>query len=132
MEELRTIVTSYMVVSDKGPLALGNKKEAEKWLNIAKNKGLVAKIKEVTTNTERLQEIGRNLFEISIPNDRPLIEFRNLLVSKMNNKCEKLGLSPYDRNTSEVWTKISKEYDLDLSFDEFHKCIMDKVEYGSC
>jgi len=121
-----------MVVSDKGPLALGNKKEAEKWLNIAKNKGLVAKIKEVTTNTERLQEIGRNLFEISIPNDRPLIEFRNLLVSKMNNKCEKLGLSPYDRNTSEVWTKISKEYDLDLSFDEFHKCIMDKVEYGSC
>lgn len=131
MEELRTIITSYMVISEKGPLALGNKQEAEKWLRIAEEKGMTAKIKEITTNTKRLQEIGHHLFEIDIPTDKPLIEFRNLLVREMNERCEKVGLDPTTSDTSTIWFKVAKQYNLEITFDELHKCIMDKIEYGT-
>lgn len=131
MEELRTIITSYMVISDKGPLALGNKDEAQKWLKMAEEKGMKARIREITTNTERLQELGRNLFEIELPKGIPLLEFRNELVSRMTKKCEQMGLDSNDCDISRVWSKIANEYNLQITFDEFHRCVMDKMEYGT-
>jgi len=132
MEELRTIITSYMVISkEKGPLAIGNKEEAENWLKMAQEKGYVAKIKEVTTNMDRIQEIGKRLFEIDIPTDKPLLEYRNDLVSKLEENCERLGLDPSNCDITKAWKKIANQEGLDVDFDEFHNCIMDKIEYGT-
>ena len=129
MEEVRNIITSYVVTSNQGPLGIGNKDQAEDWVKKAKEKGIEAKIEKLVTNTKRLNEIGRNLFYIKLPTDQHPIAFRNKVIQEMNQEAERIGMKIDECDLEVMWKPLSEKYNIDASFEEFKKCTMDQAEY---
>ena len=130
MEQIRTIIKTYLVRSEKGPIALGDKKEAEAWLDKAKQKGIKARIQEILTNTDRVEELGYNLFVAKLPNT-DLISLRNEVIKNMREYCAKYGLDYEGSNKEFIWRKISSKYDIDMPFNVFNKCVFDKIEFAN-
>lgn len=129
MEEVRTLVTSYLIMTDKGPFAMCSKQETKKWENLAVEKGLKPKVLEITTHTQKMSEIGKHLFKIKLPTNN-FISFRNSLIEEMRELCDTLGVEYDDIDKDVLWRKVSNKYNLsDMDFDEFHRCIMHKLEY---
>jgi len=127
-EIVREIVDVYLVKCEKGALALCSEQESKNYIKLGKEKNLNVTTKKITTNLNRANEIGTNLFKINYPckTKDELVSFRNKLIKEWISRCESIK----NCNKKIVWSKVAEKHKITVdSPDEFSQSIMDKLEY---
>jgi hypothetical protein len=127
-EIVREIVDVYLVKCEKGTLALCSEQESKNYIKLGKEKNLNVTTKKITTNLNRANEIGNNLFKINYPckTREELIGFRNKLVLEWIRRCESIK----NCNKKIVWRKVAEKHNISVETpEEFAQSISDKLEY---
>lgn len=125
MNNIRTIVSMFLVNSEKGPLTLvANKKKAENTVSLAKKKGINAKLRKVFLPQERMKSLGENLFNKKLPcGVNEIITYRNTVINAFHAK------DPSEETSEYVWKKVSNEFGITGSLEDFNQYCLDIVEY---
>jgi len=131
-ENLREIVTAYLVTSSKGGLILTtDKAKAYDVEKTARKNNIPIKIHTIVSNTDRVNTIGKNCIvrEIPIQAKNNPIEFRNKLINEWHTYYSKL--SEKAKVSSHItWAKIAVKYNItDCSYDEFSQWMLDYSEF---
>jgi hypothetical protein len=126
-ESVRTIDKKYLVISEKGPLTMAaNKNKAKAVVKMAEEKGIKARLREVFLPVERMESLGVNLFKTKLPCEaNEIMEYRNKVITAFHSK------DPSSDNSSYIWKKVSQEYDINGSLDNFNQYCLDILEYYS-
>jgi hypothetical protein len=130
MTKTNKIEKHYLVVCDVGPLIMTeNKDKAINSLKIARLKGHRGYVQEITASTERLKEIGKNLFKRKIsPNER-----MNILITRGKIIREFIDVRDDNDFTDEVaWKKVTKNNQLTgfSDLDDFSQWTLDVREFN--
>lgn len=131
-EKIREIVTAYLVVNGEDPVIFSSdENKVNDIVSKATKKNISLKKRKITTNRERIMEIGKNFFQRKIPVEamRNPIEFRNKLILELHNTVDRLSdLIKVDAKVS--WNKIATRYNIDsCTVDEFSQWMFDINEF---
>jgi hypothetical protein len=131
-EQLREIVTAYLILNGDTPVIFSS--DEEKVNDIvakATKKNISLKKRKITTNKERILEIGKNFFERKIPEAalKNPIEFRNKLILELHATVDRLSdLIKVDAALS--WVKIRARHNVDeCTVNEFSQWMFDINEF---
>jgi hypothetical protein len=128
-EVVREIVDVFLVKCERGVLALCSEQESKGYITLGKEKNLKVTTQKITTNLNRANEIGKNLFKVNFPysSKSELIEFRNTVIKDWMTRCANIKKS----NPQLVWDKVATKYKLSISTpEEFSQSVLDKIEYA--
>jgi hypothetical protein len=131
-ESHREIVTAYLLVYEKEPIILSsNESKIDDIINKASIKNITLKKQKITTNKNRIHEMGKNFFEKSIPKEiiNDPVTFRNKLISEWHTTISRLSDTiKVDGQLS--WNKICKKYNFcECTVEEFSVWMLDIREY---
>lgn len=131
-EQLREIVTAYLIVNKEAPVIFSSDiTKIENILQIATMKKINLKTKKITSNKDRIMEIGKNFFERKTPDAAKIdpIRFRNMLIKEWHDTVDRLSdLIKVDSQIS--WSKICKKHNLEAcTVEEFSKWMLDINEF---
>lgn len=127
-EKVREIVDVFLVKCDKGVIALCSENDTKKYIQLGVDKNIKITTKKITTNLDRVNQIGNNLFNVNYPckNKTELIKFRNDVIGDWMKKCDSIK----NANQLIVWSKVAQKYKVEATtVEEFSQSIMDKIEY---
>jgi hypothetical protein len=129
MEIIRDIVDMYILSCNKGLVAFCPEKELSNYESMASKKNFTLSKRKITTNVDRANQIGYNLFNVNYPckNKNELIAFRNSVIKDWMDRCS--SIKNCDKKV--VWERIAKKHNIQSkTVDEFSQSIFDKIEYS--
>jgi hypothetical protein len=130
MTKSSKIEKNYLVVCDVGPLIMTeNKDKAINSLKIARLKGHRGYVQEITASSDRLKEIGKNLFKRKITP----IERMNILETRGKVIREYIDVRDDNDYTDEVaWKRVVKNNKLSgfVDLDDFSQWTLDVREFN--
>ena len=131
-EQLREIVTAYLVVNGNEPVIFSsNESKIDGIMTSASKKNISLKKRKITSNRERVMEIGKNFFERKTPTDaiRDPVTFRNKLITEWHANISRLSdCIKVDCQIS--WNKICKKYNVEeCTVEQFSTWMLDINEF---
>lgn len=131
-EQLREIVTAYLVVNGKEPVIFSsNEKKVDNIIAVASKKNIMLKRRKITSNRERVVEIGRNFFERKTPAEayQSPIPFRNKLISEWHETVARLS-DTIKVDACISWGRICKKYNVEeCTVEQFSTWMLDINEF---
>lgn len=127
---LRTISTSFLIKENNNLVALVPSEKITDYENNLKEHGISYTLTKFTSNIERINEIGENLFtyNFNCKNREELISFRNKIIIEWKTLCEKYKK---DNGDTVIWGKLLNKYNIpNMSSESFCRCVLDKLEYA--
>lgn len=117
MSKESNIEKQYLVVCGVGPLIMtDNKDKAFNSLKVARLKGHKGYVQEITSSTERLKEIGKNLFKRKITDKQR----KDILLTRAKVIREFIDIRDDNDYSDEVaWKKVVKSNGL-TGFSDLH------------
>jgi hypothetical protein len=120
----------FLVLSSVGPLVLTKDKDrAIATLKLAKSKGKLACIVDINASSERVIELGINLFKrkpISEEDKKNMLNIRNSLIREFIDYRD-------DNDFTDIfaWKRIAKKHNLEhKTYEEWNQWTMDIIEYN--
>jgi hypothetical protein len=131
-EQLREIVSAYILINGEEPVIFSSDEEKiEEVVRIASQNNISLKKRKITTNKDRIMEIGVNFFKRNTPltAKQDPIKFRNLLVKDWHDTVDRLSdIIKVDAKIS--WAKICKKHNLEeCTIEEFSRWMLDIHEF---
>lgn len=131
-DQLREIVTAYLILNGNEPVIFSsNENKINDLVTVASKKNISLKKRKITTNKDRILEIGKNFFERKMPPEalKNPIEFRNKLILELHDTVNRLSdLIKVDAHLS--WDKIRNKHNVDVcTLNEFSQWMLDINEY---
>lgn len=130
MTKQSTIEKQYLVVCDLGPLIMSEDKEkAINSLKVARLKGHKGYVQEITANSNRIKEIGKNLFKRKVTEEQR----KNILLTRAKVIREFIDMRDDNDFTIEyVWKKVAKNNKLSgfEDLDDFSQWTLDVREFN--
>jgi len=130
MTKENTIEKQFLVVCDLGPLIMTEKRDkAINSLKVARIKGHVGYLQEITASSTRIKEIGKNLFKrkVSLEERGKILDFRARVIKEVLDM-------KYDTDLSEenIWKKVAKNNKLTgfEDLDDFSQWTLDVREFN--
>ncbi len=131
-EQLREIVTAYLVINGREPVIFSsNENKVDKIISIASKKNITLKRRKITSNRERVMEIGKNFFERKTPDEayRTPVQFRNKLISEWHENVARLS-DTIKVDACISWGKICKKYNVEeCTVEQFSTWMLDINEF---
>jgi hypothetical protein len=131
-EQLREIVTAYLVVNGKEPVIFSsNENKVDKIIATASKKNITLKRRKITSNRERVMEIGKNFFERKTPAEayQAPVQFRNKLISEWHENVARLS-DAIKVDACISWGKICKKYNVEeCTVEQFSTWMLDINEF---
>ncbi len=131
-ENIREIVTAYLLLNNSEPVIFSSDEDKINDIMVtAMKRNISLKKKNITSNKNRILEIGNNLFKREVPIkalEEP-ITFRNLLIKEWHDNLSRLSdVIKVDSQIS--WGRICKKYNVsECTVDEFSRWMFDINEY---
>ena len=130
MAKENIIEKQFLVVCDLGPLIMTDKRDkAINSLKVARIKGHIGYLQEITASSTRIKEIGKNLFKrkISLEERKNILDFRAKIIREVLDM-------KYDTDFSVdiIWKKVAKNNKL-VGFDDlddFSQWTLDVREFN--
>lgn len=130
MTKQSTIEKQYLVICDLGPLIMSEDKEkAINSLKVARLKGHKGYVQEITANSNRIKEIGKNLFKRKVTEEQR----KNILLTRAKVIREFIDMRDDNDFTIEyVWKKVAKNNKLSgfEDLDDFSQWTLDVREFN--
>jgi hypothetical protein len=131
-EQLREIVSAYFLINNEEPVIFSTDEDKiNEIIRIASKNNISLKKRKITSNKDRVMEIGTNFFRRNTPTDakKDPIKFRNLLVKDWHDTVDRLSdMIKVDAKIS--WSKICKKHNLeDCTVEEFSRWMLDIHEF---
>jgi type III secretion system FlhB-like substrate exporter len=127
-EQVREIVDVILVRNGNIPIAFGSSNVVEEYIKKAQEKNIKVVTKKITTNSNRANEIGFNIFKVNYnaSSREELLKFRNNVITEWMTKCS--NIKNCDRNI--VWNRVAKSYGIPFdNVDQFSQSIIDKIDF---
>jgi hypothetical protein len=131
-EQLREIITAYLVVNGSEPVIFSSdESKIDNIVTVATKKNIRLKKRKITSNRERVLEIGKNFFERKTPKeayDDP-VKFRNKLIVEWHETISRLSDTiKVDGQLS--WGKVCKKYNIEeCTAEQFSTWMLDINEF---
>lgn len=132
MSKNSSIEKQYLIVCDLGPLIMTpDKEKAINSLKVARIKGHRGYLQEISANTERIKEIGKNLFKRKVSEEQR----KNILNIRAKVVREFIDIkSDRDNELSPeyIWKKVAKNNSLSgfADIDDFSQWTLDVREFN--
>jgi hypothetical protein len=131
-EKIREIVTAYLVINGNEPVIFSsNEAKIDGIIAKAAKKNISLRKRKITSNKDRVLEIGKNFFERCVPVDalKDPITFRNKLICEWHETISRLSDTiKVDGQIS--WGKICKKYNVEeCTVDQFSTWMFDIREF---
>lgn len=131
-DQIREIVTAYLIVNNNEPVIFSsNETKINNIIDKATKKNITLKKRKITSNRDRVMEIGKNFFERVTPPEAFIdpIKFRNKLISEWHETISRLS-DAIKVDCQISWAKICKKYNVEeCSVDQFSTWMFDINEY---
>jgi hypothetical protein len=129
-ETFRTISTSFLIKEDNNLIAFVPIDKLDQYENQLKESDIKYTVTKFTSNIDRLNELGENLFthQFNCGSKEELISFRNNIIVEWKTLCEKYQK---DNGDTVIWAKLLTKYNLpNMTSESFCRCVLDKLEYS--
>lgn len=131
-QPIREIITTYLVINGNKPIALSHDEEKVNLLmSTAKTKNITLRKKKITTNKDRIKQIGHNFFNRKLPDiafNNPL-HFRNSIIKEWHDTLDRIS-DGVKLDSQITWSKLCNKHGIEnVSVDEFSTWMLDLTEY---
>lgn len=119
-EQIRQIVSGWLIVGSNGPLILSpNKEKVAEIVDALKDKHKESTTTAITVHVDRFKELGRNLIQWKIPDIAKragVMRYRNYLVLQTHEKGS--------------WDWVREKNNLpEMTYEEMNQWLMDYMKY---
>jgi hypothetical protein len=131
-EQVRDIITAYLIVNGSEPVIFtSDEHRVNEIITTATKKNILLKKTKITSNKDRVGEIGENFFHRKTPPDamKDPVGFRNKLIKEWHDTVDRLSdVIKVDSQIS--WNKICKKYNVETcTVEQFSTWMLDIKEY---
>jgi len=131
-EQLREIVTAYLVINGNEPVIFSsNEEKINEIVDVATKKSIILKKRKITSNRARIMEIGCNFFNRKTPIEaiKDPITFRNKMITEWHATVVRLS-DTIKVDAQITWGRICRKYNVEeCSVEQFSTWMLDINEY---